>query len=144
MAEELTGSQIAFYATSATVIPVLMLAFAVQLDPRRSLSWFVGEGRVGEKLMPWLALAVLALMSAGEWLSVTGLMQNDKSGESKEIVLAAVVVAVLVFYIGVLRLVLDRVKAASPAPRITSPQGGRADRLIYLVLAVWWLRRVRE
>ena len=96
--KELSSSEIAFYATAAAVLPVLLLAFTIQLDPRRTVElWF---GRAS-----WVRVIVyliIVLLVGAEVISMVALKDNSPGGDSKDWVMVAVFVGSAAVLLGIL------------------------------------------
>jgi hypothetical protein len=114
----LSAARVAFYATSATVIPVYLLAFAVQL---RATSVFVtrasldASSRLAARV---LAGFVLVLLLVGELLAINAL-QGDQDDGSALVGLAVFLGTLLVFY-GTYR----NVTAQLSTPTVKAPPDG--------------------
>ncbi len=111
-----------FYGTSATVIPVFMLAMAVQLRAKRVFSSFVGEGRWGRKALPLIAWIFLVANGGGEVASLMTLYYNSDDHTSAVLVFISVLVSAVLVLLGAADLLYGQVSERSgPLASDTAP-----------------------
>jgi hypothetical protein len=108
----LSASQLAFYATAATVIPVLLLALAVRGAPARVISHIAGVEHLTKRsagVTKLIALALLTLIVTGEILALTALKNDRVASGTLTFVLLALVVAVLAVVFDVIGRVFSQI-----------------------------------
>ncbi len=122
IAAALSPSRLVFYGTSATVIPVFMLAMAVQLRAKRVFSSFVGEGRWGRKALPLIAWIFLVANGGGEVASLMTLYYNSDDHTSAVLVFISVLVSAVLVLLGAADLLYGQVSERSgPLASDTAP-----------------------
>lgn len=113
----LSAAHLAFYATSATIIPIFLLAIAVQSRTRR-IFWFLLSdlGRVGAKITEPLAYILVVIMAAGEFVALKALYDDTwNSGHDPSIVFGAVCVGGLLVFLGTVDAVFAQLREAEDA-----------------------------
>jgi hypothetical protein len=105
---DLSGSRIAFYATVATVIPIIMLALGFQLRAE-NIIWSRPRP-LGRKA------AIFALVAAGTWILVMSFAEYsafaslaDGRNDNYGFVLSGVLIGLFVLTVGTGDAVVDRV-----------------------------------
>jgi chromate transport protein ChrA len=104
---DLSGSRIAFYATAATVLPIIMLALGFQLRAQ-NIIW--GRGPVGMKA------AIVALVLGAAWIVLMGFGESEAFVSLAEgrnygyhFVFDGVLVGISVLMLGTVDAVLEQV-----------------------------------
>jgi len=128
VAGALSSSQLAFYATAATVMPVLLLALAVRGSTALVISHIANVEHVTRgvaTVVKWLALALLALMVAGELLALLALKNDQVESGTWAIVFLGLLVAWLAVVIDVLGRVFSQIDrlVVDPGPARKDPPG---------------------
>jgi hypothetical protein len=108
----LTPSQIAFFATSATVIPVLLIAFSLQLRAEAVLRQWLSVRRLRKPTYYAIAVLVAAIFvldGSGEVLALGALADDQSAGV--HIVFSAAVLTTVFVIVGLsLRSTLELVE----------------------------------
>lgn len=111
----LSSSQIPFYSTAATVLPILLLAFAVQLPTVATIKSLTRVRKIASRrtalALGAVGLACIVLMFVAELLALGALLYNGNR-EPKAVMLALVVGMLLVMFGVIERLESALVEAA--------------------------------
>lgn len=106
---DLTASRIAFYATVATVLPIIMLALAFQINVRGVL-W---PGPIGRKMaiaFMLAAVAVVIVMWWAEWNAILSL--SDGVNHNYQSVFGGATIGTLILFAGTLLAVARKLVSA--------------------------------
>ena len=110
--DRLSDHELQFFSTAAQVLPVLMLALAIELRTARSLGFSIGaRGSRGWKIVLWVIFGLYVLMCAGELIALTALQNGEAAGSADTWVILALLGGVVALFLGALDRVLPTVGA---------------------------------
>jgi len=116
---KLSDHELQFFSTAAQVLPVLMLALAVELRTARALGFSMGaRGSGGWKIVLWVIFGLYVVMSAGELIALTALQNGEAAGSADTWVILALLGGLVALFLGALDRVLPTVvsEAMKTAP----------------------------
>ena len=140
MTQLLTDSQQTFYATAAQVIPVLMIAMALQFNSVRILLryWRIRQLPVATWLTTAVLVVIVVVMGVAEIYALLAIRDDQKPEHWVErFVTAALVLGVIVVVIGAGYAVADQAKegeAEDPKASDDGRSGGRAALPIFVAV----------
>ncbi len=110
--DKLSDHELQFFSTAAQVLPVLMLALAIELRTARSLGFSFGaRGSRGWKIVLWVIFGLYVLMCTGELIALTALQNGEAAGSADTWVILALLGGVVALFLGALDRVLPTVGA---------------------------------
>ena len=112
--EPLTENELAYYGAVAQVVPVLLLAIAVEV---RFTSWISGSGKVAAWANRLIIYAVFVLLFVAEILAVDALRQGKASSDASFWTMLAVVSAMLTLFLGVLTVTMRNLQRPAGSDR---------------------------
>jgi hypothetical protein len=105
--DKLSDHELQFFSTAAQVLPVLMLALAIELRTARSLGFSLGaRGSRGWKIVLWVIFGLYVLMCTGELIALTALQNGEAAGSADTRVILALLGGVVALFLGALDRVL--------------------------------------
>jgi hypothetical protein len=108
---DLSGSRIAFYATVATLLPIIMLAFGFQLSARSILPW--STGRVGTKTAIFVLLLAMVWVIEMAWAELNALASlADDRNENFHWVFGGTLIGFSILWAGVGDAVVNQLLAS--------------------------------
>ena len=111
-AKTLTSAEIAFYSTAATVIPVLLLALALEVSAPHIVKHVLGlRGRLGRRAVRaiwWSTFAVAVLMTTAELTALSALLNDHAGHDADGWVMVGLVTGTIIAFLGVLLHAVDQ------------------------------------
>ena len=129
--EKLADHELQFFSTAAQVLPVLILALAIELRTARSLGFSIGaRGHRGWKVVLWAIFGLYVLMCAGELIALSALQNGEAAGCADTWVMLALVGGLVALFLGALDRVLPTVLVEAMK---TAPAGEQEARTTTLI-----------
>ncbi len=129
--DKLSDHELQFFSTAAQVLPVLMLALAIELRTARSLGFSLGaRGSRGWKMVLWVIFGLYVLMCTGELIALTALQNGEAAGSADTWVILALLGGVVALFLGALDRVLPTVVTEAMKTAPAAEQKARTKALI--------------
>lgn len=129
----LSTIRVAFFGTAATVIPVFMIAIAVNFQADRVFSDLISRrpGKLEQAIVSSLVYLLVVVMGAGELTAIGALFYGSNAGGKAGFVFVALIVGTVIVFIGTAQAVLARLKASyagDPEPGAEQQTRGGTER----------------
>ena len=120
----LTDSELSFYSTAAQVIPVLLLALALELPTARAVGHFLDAHIIGGwmwRVTSVVIFLIVCAMFVGELVALVVLRTDQASDQDETYVMVGLVAGAIPMFLAVLTRLMPDVARASSENRPAEP-----------------------